>query len=268
MSNYSTFEASVWEFNEVLASMMRFVRTIATVVSLAGALWLASGLRWPGFSDPDGDWFRLVSQLSATVLGAGIAASVTWYFASRKVADERRAALTRLFLKLVQMAGGMRNTTRTIDEMLSDANSQGNTHLPLWARVLPITGLPTLLEIDVSDMVPLIDVGETKIVDDVILLEQRNRSMLAALATYNELRLQLRDRMPVSRQFGKVSTTELSEDQLAELAPRFSELDDIITNALTHLRVDVDFAKSLLERFHAAAAKVTKKPFPTVRHVD
>lgn len=247
---------------------MRILRTLVLILVLTTLMWLASGLRWPGFSDPDGDWFRLVSQLSATLLGGTIAASVTWYFASRKLAEERRSSLTRLFLKLVKIAGGLRNTVRTIDEMLAAANKSGHSDLPMWARVLPISGLPPVEDIDVSDLAPLLEFGESAIVNEIILLDQRNRSMLSALETYNNLRLELRDRMPVTTQSGPVSTTELTVDQLAALSPRFSELDSLIKSSLASLRTDVDSARSILDRFPISARKVTKRPFPTVRHVD
>jgi len=247
---------------------MRFLRAALLLSTLSALLWLASGLRWPGFSDPEGDWFRTVSQLSATVLGGAIAASVTWYFANKKTREDKRASLIRLFLQLVKISGGLTNTLRTIDEMLADANDKGRSSMHLWSRILPITGLPEAPVIDVTDLAPLIDFSETGIVNNIILLDQRNRSLLDSISRYNTLRTELRDHLPPGQIVDRLSSLVLSQEQMGNLEPRFLELEDLITSSLKALRADVPFAKDILADFSIAAKKATKRAFPSVKHTE
>jgi hypothetical protein len=242
--------------------MRSFFKALVGAVVLAALIWLASGLRWPGFSDPNGDWFRLVSQLSATTLGGLIAASVTWFFAEKKRREERRASLLRLFLDLVYVVGGLSNLLKTIDEMLAEANADDQTNLPLWARIKPISGMISARELDVSDLGILLDAKEDAVVNDVILLDSRNKSTFDAMRTYNELRLELRGLMPVHAGEGSLGTTNLSTEQMATLKPRFQELEQLIGSIIEHLRTDVPFAHDLIGRYSLAAETATGQPFP------
>jgi len=215
-------------------------------------------------------------QASATVLGAVIAAIVAFVLArqsntaiEKRDAHQRKqsqkSALLRLQTRASILASDVASTMKVIDIMLAEANAAGRTGWPKHARITSIIGSFETIEFPIEELEPLVEAKEFDLIQGLVEISMRHKEFSTAISTYSQLRLDLKNKVTISRSDGNVLSAELSQTQLQQLQPYLIELETLIDQAISMGRGIEKRANSLVQGIGPAARKfLADNTFPKI----
>lgn len=186
------------------------------------------------------DSATLLSGFGGAVLGAGISALVSFLLAARTARDalERDAAerldvekakIANLMIKGSLVLSDVVAIKKSIAESLQQANERNLTHLPRWARVLPMIGSPQIFDVDPNELAPLIRAKNNEMMNSVVTMIMQHRNLALAVQTYSEKRGALKDITDMhTMERPGVLSSGLTREQVGKLAPLEMELDSVL----------------------------------------
>ncbi|MDF2618419.1 MAG: hypothetical protein K0S00_1078 [Xanthobacteraceae bacterium] len=218
------------------------------------------------------------AQLYATLVGAGIATVVSLILAwqSNKAIDKRdrehRKQLQRSMLLKLQIRGSIlssdiASTMNTIDDILRSANELGRVSWPKYAVITPIVGSFESISFSAEELEPLVDANKFEIVHQLVEISTRHQVFIESIMSYNNMRLQLKDKVSVERFDENTGSSLVNDQQLKALQPYFVEMETIISQAICIGReLDVQARKVVAEIGPAAQEYLKDPTFPRIEY--
>ena len=138
-----------------------------------------------------------MSGIGGAVVGAGAS-----YFASSRLAklasdevlerdnaarvDQDKRASHQVFVKLHAITNSLGSFQKQTLEMVAKADSNGNSHMPLYQRLSPFAGIERepSIEFSAEELAVYIGAKRTDYVDDLLLLSRRYAACPASLDTF------------------------------------------------------------------------------------
>ena len=229
---------------------MRTYVFLSAIALLLAAVSLSLAKHYP-LTAPSDQWFDALSQLAATVLGAGIATFVSWRFARASKVELEQAGVMHTMLKTMTLANNLYSLILLFDDMLNDANQQGRTAHPIWTRIRPTVSVPNNIEFGISDLQPFFTHKEGELANDLLLLAQRHNAFLATVRIYNEL--QFSHRIQVR---SILDSGDKKEPPSADMAR--NELEYLAVSMLQNGRQCLSDARGCAGRFNIASKKIAR----------
>ncbi|MYM00375.1 hypothetical protein GR702_21835 [Novosphingobium sp. FGD1] len=211
----------------------------------------------------------LVSGIGGAVVGAGAS-----YFASSRLAklasdevlardkaaraDQDKRAAHQVFVKLHAIANSIGSFQKQTLEMVAKADSDGNSHMPLYQRLSPFAGIERepSIEFSAEELAVYIGAKQADYVDDLLLLSRRYAACLASLDTFAKLKTDLHFETARLGQTTRDAATGVSTTRM-HLPPEVgnyikvkAEELDLFAQGMCQLLTDYDaFARNVAERF-------------------
>jgi hypothetical protein len=224
----------------------------------------------------------LVSGIGGAAVGAGAS-----YFASSRLAklasdevlerdkaaraDQDKRAAHQVFVKLHAIANSLGSFQKQTVEMVAKADSDGNSHMPLYQRLSPFAGIERepSIEFSAEELAVYIGARRTDYVDDLLLLSRRYAACLASLTTFAKLKTDLHFEMARLGQTTRDTATGVSTTRL-HLPPEVgnyikvkAEELDLFAQGMCQLLVDYDaFARDVAQRFDEVTRGFLGGPIP------
>jgi len=204
-----------------------------------------------------------IITISSTVLGAIIAALFSWLLARRASTEtlerdrqqrrEQKLAITlQAFVKLKTIIDHLGTLKRMIDRALSRPHAHD---AQLWMLVEPIIGHPSdhQVEFTAAELALFMEAQRADLAEDMQMLARKNSTTGAVISTYNQLRAELKEKMPppIIVQ-GALGTTALTPEQMRALLPHMVALNSLIEQLVVALREDVALGLKVAKEFGPA----------------
>ncbi len=212
----------------------------------------------------------LMSGIGGAVIGAGAS-----YFASSRLAklasdevlerdravraDQNKRAAHQVFVKLHAITNSLGSFQKQTLEMVAKADSDGNSHMPLYQRLSPFAGIDRepSIEFSAEELAVYIGAKRADYVDDLLLLSRRYAACLASLDTFAKLKTDLHFEMARLGQTTRDTATGVSTTRM-HLPPEVgnyikvkTEELDLFAQGMCQLLAEYDaFARDVAQRFH------------------
>lgn len=203
-----------------------------------------------------GVWGTFISQVSATLIGAGIAGGVAYTLARSARNNLKKDAAVRLIFKLKFIADDYHSILKSIDESLQEANADEHTHLRMWERVRPVVGIGEPHIIDTDEAAPFLAGGEADLANRALLLSIRHATFLRLLNKYAELREEMADFLPPTSVEGARAVTDVPPEKRNLFKLKSNELEALVREMVKGARTDLQDAVELCDLVGPAARRV------------
>lgn len=224
----------------------------------------------------------LMSGIGGAVVGAGAS-----YFASSRLAklasdevlerdkaaraDQDKRAAHQVFVKLHAITNSLGSFQKQTLEMVAKADSDGNSHMPLYQRLSPFAGIERepSIEFSAEELAVYIGAKRADYVDDLLLLSRRYAACLASLDTFAKLKTDLHFEMARLGQTTRDTATGVSTTRM-HLPPEVgnyikvkTEELDLFAQGMCQLLADYDaFARDVAQRFDEVTRGFLGGPIP------
>jgi hypothetical protein len=215
------------------------------------------------------DFITLLAGLGGAVLGSLVTGRVWESHARNAKREKQKAELFKVVIKTSLIQSDFVNLKREIDESIKNANANGLVEMPNWTKVQSDPGNFEQISVSPDDLVSFMEAKEYNLLSDMVELGMKHARICDAFNTYSQQRLELKDHMPQNSVSGPVVSSSLTEQDRLRLAPRFLELDSLLTSIEKLLPEYIEKARSVTNRIGPAARKYLNDPnFPLLREVD
>lgn len=214
----------------------------------------------------------VVVPLASALIGA-IAGAAAGYWPARQLAKrssdeilkrdagaryegELRAA-RQVYVKLHTLANSIGTYHKQVEEMITKADVDGNSHMLIWQRlpVFPAIGREPKIEFSAEELALYVAAKRLEFMDDLLLLARKHAANLGSLAAFATMKSDLHSEMTkfgsTTRAESGVSTTRLRVP--LELANHFEvrsdELENFANMMRAYLAEDYKFACNVADRF-------------------
>lgn len=188
------------------------------------------------------------AAIIGAVVGSVSSGLITWHLQrnqDRRQSLDRDKGLARsLIFKLIRIHSDLEGFKAHVDE--GKANAERDGLEPGWKSLRAIGNLPDRLAFSPSEMGYLLSLDEPSLFDKVLSLDAIHSSTIGIFELYKERRLALTDMLAASME-GAVGTSELNDGQFAFFAPKFAELDLLVTDIGSRVERDAKESKDALE---------------------
>lgn len=194
------------------------------------------------------------------VVGTLVGAVISWVASARIYKSQLKdSLLTSAYSMIVQAQiaySDFLSIKRHIDDSISEACKQNpSDDGQLWARVIPIAGLPDPWKLDSKDASFLARAREYELLKDTITLAMKHSALVGGMAQYNALRIELSRELHPEEEGGQMFGASLDRQEYLRLLPRMVELNSLITSLIEGLNEDIAFAQSVLKRLGPAGKR-------------
>lgn len=201
------------------------------------------------------------AAIVGAVVGSVSAGSITWLLQKnqdrRQTLDRNKGLARALIFKLLRIHSDFDGFKNHVDEAIANA---AENDLPLgWQALRAIGNLPERISFSPDEMAYLISLENDDLFNKVLSLDVVHSSTIGIFEIYKERRLALTDRLSASALEGTVGTTELNNAQLAFFAPKFAELDLLVSDIRSRVESDATESREALEQ-SAVAVRHTLGP--------
>ena len=215
------------------------------------------------------NFITLLAGLGGAVLGSLVTGRVWEAHARNAKKEKQRAELFKVVITTSLIQSDFVNLKREIDESIKSANANGLADMPNWTKVQSNPGNFERISVSPDDLVSFMEAKEHNLLSDIIELGMKHARLCDAFNTYSQQRLELKDHMPKNSVSGPVVSSSLTKEDRLRLAPRFLELDSLLTSIEKLLPEYIERARSVTNRIGPAARKYLNDPnFPLLREVD
>lgn len=203
------------------------------------------------------------AAIDGAIVGSLSAGVITWLLQrnqDRRQSHDRNTGLARsLIFKLVRMYSDLAGFKNHITE--GEANAKQNNLKLGWQSLRAIGNLPERVSFSPEEMGYLLSLGNDDLFNKVLSLDVVHSSTIGIFELYKERRLALTDSLAASKMEGTVGTSELNEAEMAFFAPKFAELDLLVTDMKSRAEVDAKECRTALEETAIAARKTLGPTF-------
>lgn len=207
------------------------------------------------------DWVTLLFGL----FGASIGAIVAYFIHVRLKRDQTRANAFSSLIRAQAVVNDLYGLKMTIEELIAESDKAGLRDNPVWLKVHPIAGVPHTVSFPPEELVFLAEVKQYDLMQDLLLMGSRHVAVVDTVLTYNKLRLEIRDLLPVHAVRGNRFHGTMSEEQRNQIAPRMVELDSLLGKLITNLDAYIKHGAATLSAVSQAGKTIFgEKNFPKV----
>ncbi|MDF1609366.1 hypothetical protein PZ897_14370 [Hoeflea sp. YIM 152468] len=205
----------------------------------------------------DAEYATLISGFGGALLGAVVGGVISWVLARQSAANttnrdreardqDQKGQALRLMVKASLVLSDVVAIKSSIDQSLSEANERGLSHYPVWRRVLPIVSSNQIYQIEAAELAPLMEARANEIVYAATDMLMQHSTLIAALESYSEKRGELKKILKRHTATADgVITSELTESEVAEMAPYEIELESLIKEIRSRLHPVQELAEKV-----------------------
>lgn len=236
------------------------------------------------------DWVAVGSGLGGALLGAIVAGVIAALLqnkaanhaydlqikaaeqAERNAEGDRKALArdnaVRLMMRASLILVHIDAIVASLHRQLENANRDGLTGHPLWARVPGFVGSSRLQLFEVSELSPFLDAHEFALVARCVELGLQHEVLVETIARYNRSRDRLRELLPPEALDDGMLFTPANEQLLNRLTPYTADLDNLVAKIKTRSEEQLVRAREVNEMVGKAGERLFGPGFPRVNPVE
>ena len=187
--------------------------------------------------------------------------------------DNQKALAFSVVVKLLHIINSTISLSNHVNSCLALRQDSARAHMEPWQVVVPMVGQTdeeASIRFSAEEMAVFAAMSEYDFMQDMMLLAVRHSSSLASFKEYCAMRNEFRSVGPKPQDFdGQIGGGWLTPEEANSFKPYTIPMNNVVLGLEAGLKVDVELARSVAERFGPVTAqyfKVTKfanLTFPT-----